>query len=78
MLLDFITKISTPAGFIGFIQLLIIVLEIVYDFYAFVFTRQVHLMNRSFETNAKMLFFFLAYLNLVLALLLVLVSISLV
>ncbi len=47
--------------FSGFLKILFIALQFVYIFYAFMITRQVKIMNRSFNTPAEPLFTSLAF-----------------
>ena len=45
-----IINIFTPQGFVGFIQFMVLIMMLIYVFIAFVLTRQVKLMNKSFHT----------------------------
>jgi hypothetical protein len=57
------------------IKLLFIFLQFVYIFYAFMLTRQVKIMNRSFNTPAAPLFESLAFFHFIGALVIVIVTI---
>lgn len=45
-----IVNIFTPKGFEGLMEFLVVMLQIVYILFAFIVTRQVSLMNKSFHT----------------------------
>lgn len=72
---NFITQIFTPKGFSGFIQFLIIVVEIVYVLFAFMLTRQLKIMNHNFQTSQAPIFTILANLHFIAAVVIVIFSI---
>jgi flagellar biosynthesis protein FlhB len=45
-----VANIFTPQGIVGFIQFLIFIVMVIYTFFAFLLTRQLNLMNKSFTT----------------------------
>ena len=59
-----ILDLFTLEGFIKLLEYLVIAAEFVYLLFAFIITREVTLMNRSFKTSAAGLFSLLALLHL--------------
>lgn len=76
MISNYIINIFTPTGFVDFIGLLIIVLELLYLFVSFIIMREVALMNRSLKTDAAKLFTVSAFIHFMLALILLVISIA--
>lgn len=73
-----ISNIVTPAGFVQLLELLLKVLMFLYAFFAFLVTRQVSIMNRSFKTNFGRLFTTIAVIHVFTALLLFLAALFLI
>lgn len=72
-----LTNLFTLDGFIQLIKYLVLFGEVVYLFFAFLVTRQVSLMNKSFHTGVAGLFSFVALIHLLATILMILISISL-
>ena len=51
-------------GFFHLLGILLIVIEVIYIFYAFIIVRQVSLLNKSFMTEFSFVFTFLSYVHL--------------
>lgn len=77
MVIESVANLFTPDGFSQFLGWLMLFLLFVYVIIAFVITRAVSLMNKSFKTKAMNLFKFFGYLHFLLASLLFLVSLIL-
>lgn len=71
---NIIINLFTPAGFIGLLEVLFFVLEVMYVLFAFVVVRQVSLLNRSFKTDLAAFFKFLAYVHMFSSMAVVLIS----
>ncbi len=61
-------------GFFQLLGILLIIIEIIYIFYAFIIARQVNLLNKSFMTEFSFAFTFLSYVHLLLTFVVVLIS----
>lgn len=66
----------TLGGFIQIIKYLVLGAEFVYLLFAFIITREVSLMNRSFKTSAAPLFTVAALLQLLATILVIVISLS--
>ena len=71
---EYIANLFTPAGFGGFVNLLVIFMEVIYLVFAAIIVRQVHLLNKSFKTDVGIVFSLFAYLHFFMSLGLVIVS----
>ncbi|HXK52485.1 hypothetical protein H6802_01070 [Candidatus Nomurabacteria bacterium] len=60
---NIISSFFTPEGFVNLLQMLVLFLEFVYLLIAFLITRQISLMNKSFKTEAALLFTIAGYIN---------------
>lgn len=58
--MNIIETIDLAQGYTYFIQILILVLQVIYVLFAFMLTRQIKLMNRNFQTSLAPTFTFLA------------------
>jgi len=47
---------SLTEGYLIFIKIVVVVIELIYIFYAFLITRQVGLMTKSFKTDSGKMF----------------------
>lgn len=72
----FLTSLFSPEGFFQFLGWVIILMQFLYIVIAFIMTREVTLMNRSFKTNMATLFTLAAWINLLLAVGLLFISIT--
>ncbi len=72
-----LTNLFTLDGFIQLIKYLILIGEIIYLLFAFLVTRQVSLMNKSFHTAAAGLFSLVALIHMLATIMMILISISL-
>ncbi len=61
---DIILNIFSPKGFAGFLEIMGVVIMVLYIIYAFVLTRQVKLMTRSFTTPIAPMLSFIATIHL--------------
>jgi hypothetical protein len=69
--------IFTPKGYAGILEFLIVIIELIYVFYAFMLTRQTKLMNHSFYTPSAGTFTMLAGVHFLAAIGVVIVTILL-
>lgn len=78
MLSNFVVNIFTPQGFVGLIHFLFVFLEILYVVFSFILTREVSLMNNSLSTVFSKLFSVISFVNFILSIGLVTLSLTLV
>jgi len=74
---NIVLNIFSIKGFVGLMEFMIILMEIIYVLYAFILTRQIRLMNKSFNTPTQPLFSFLAHIHFLASIILVIFSIIL-
>ncbi|HLD51525.1 hypothetical protein A3K34_04395 [candidate division WWE3 bacterium RIFOXYC1_FULL_40_10] len=74
-LIDVITNIATPGGFVTFIELIIVLVMGLYVLYSFIVLRQVDLMNKSLMTPEGSLFKLLGWFHFVSALIILFLGI---
>lgn len=75
---DFIINLFTIEGFLQLVKWLIMLVEGAYFLFAIILIREVSLMNRSFKTEAAILFKFLAFAHLGATAVAILISLSLI
>jgi len=71
---NYIINLFTPEGFFSLVSLLVLVLQYMYAFFAFLITRQVSLMNKSLSTPAARLFLMLSTIHFIVSLIFVAVA----
>ena len=73
-IIDTVLNLSTPQGFSGFMQMMVLVIQVIYVLFAFMLTRQVKIMNRSFSTHLATLFAFAANIHFLVSIAIVLIA----
>ncbi|OGC68194.1 hypothetical protein A2415_02760 [candidate division WWE3 bacterium RIFOXYC1_FULL_39_7] len=71
---DAILNLFSPQGFSSFMQMMILGIQVIYVLFAFMLTRQVKIMNRSFTTHLSGFFMFVANIHFLIAIAVVLVA----
>lgn len=72
-----LTNLFTLDGFVQLIKYLVVAGELIYLVFAFLITRQVSLMNKSFHTGVAELFSLIALVHMLATIMLILISLSL-
>ncbi len=64
MIENLIVALFTTKGFFSLLQVLVTVIIVLYNFYAFLIVRQVKLLNAGFQTTAARMFSVIGYIHL--------------